>query len=147
MDIGNQQRVIIVESEPAEEGATVEPARLIEAKSAEKVGAHAAGAWPLHNFDPLEIYLHVRNNFRFEHYFGLLKGAQATLETGGGSDWDLAALLGERDGRDVRDVLIPAHVSCDTSDTVRTSICSLFEPFLMRVESDDFRAVAAEADG
>ena len=51
MDIGNQQRVIIVESEPAEEGTTVEPARLIEAKSAEQVGADAAGAWPL----PLDL--------------------------------------------------------------------------------------------
>ena len=47
MDIGNQQRVIIVESEPAEEGTTVEPARLIEARTEEKVGTEAAGAWPL----------------------------------------------------------------------------------------------------
>lgn len=42
--------------------------------------------------DPLQIYLHVRNTFRFETYFGCFKGAQAALETGGGHDYDLAAL-------------------------------------------------------
>lgn len=51
MDIGNQQRVIIVESEPVKETATIEPARLIEAGSAEKVEAEPIGAWPL----PLDL--------------------------------------------------------------------------------------------
>jgi len=44
--------------------------------------------------DPLKIYAYVRNNFRFETYFGFLKGAQATLETRAGNDYDLAVLTG-----------------------------------------------------
>ncbi|HXI02177.1 MAG TPA: DUF6531 domain-containing protein, partial [Candidatus Saccharimonadales bacterium] len=44
--------------------------------------------------DPLKIYEYVRNNFRFETYFGFLKGAQATLETRAGNDYDLAVLTG-----------------------------------------------------
>ena len=47
-------------------------------------------AWLDH--DPLKIYLHVRNTFEFEPYFGYLKGPQATLETQRGNDYDLAAL-------------------------------------------------------
>ena len=47
MDIGNQQRVIIVESEPVKETPTIEPARLIEAGSKKKVEAEPVGAWPL----------------------------------------------------------------------------------------------------
>ncbi|MBI4600879.1 MAG: hypothetical protein HY721_02865 [Planctomycetes bacterium] len=43
--------------------------------------------------DPLRIYLHVRNGFRLEVYAGSLKGAQATLETGAGNDYDLSSLL------------------------------------------------------
>jgi hypothetical protein len=51
VDIGNQQRVIIVESEPVQETPTIEPARLVEAESGEKVGVEPAGAWPL----PLDL--------------------------------------------------------------------------------------------
>jgi RHS repeat-associated protein len=42
---------------------------------------------------PLRLYEHVRNRFAFEAYFGSLKGAQATLQSGAGNDWDLASLL------------------------------------------------------
>lgn len=51
MDIGNQQRVIIVESEPVKEAATVEPARLIETGSKKDAESAPVGAWPL----PLDL--------------------------------------------------------------------------------------------
>lgn len=51
MDIGNQQRVIIVESEPVQEPPKIEPARLIEARSEEKAEVEPVGAWPL----PLDL--------------------------------------------------------------------------------------------
>ena len=51
MDIGNQQRVIIVESEPMQEAPAVEPTRLIEAESKEKADVEPVGAWPL----PLDL--------------------------------------------------------------------------------------------
>jgi len=41
---------------------------------------------------PARIYRFVRNNTRFEPYFGSLKGSQATLETLAGNDYDLASL-------------------------------------------------------
>jgi len=51
VDIGNQQRVIIVESEPVQEPPKIEPARLIEARSEEKAEVEPVGAWPL----PLDL--------------------------------------------------------------------------------------------
>jgi hypothetical protein len=42
---------------------------------------------------PIEIFEYVVNNFSFEPYAGAKKGAQATLETRAGNDWDLDALL------------------------------------------------------
>ena len=66
--------------------------------------------------DPVLIYDRIRENFRFETYFGFLKGAQATLETGGGNDYDLAALTGallQAAGYNIRDArgtaIIPAQ--------------------------------------
>ena len=43
-------------------------------------------------YSALRIYEYVRNSARFEPYFGSLKGSQATLETLGGNDYDLASL-------------------------------------------------------
>ncbi|MBI3447898.1 MAG: hypothetical protein HY049_03100 [Acidobacteria bacterium] len=70
--------------------------------------------------DPLKIYQYVRNNFRFETYFGFLKGAQATLETKGGNDYDLAVLTGallQSSGFNVRygrgTAIIPAQSMID----------------------------------
>jgi len=42
---------------------------------------------------PVEIYEHLRNNFKYEPYYGSLKGAQQTLFEGAGNDFDLASLL------------------------------------------------------
>ncbi|MEX2209071.1 MAG: DUF6531 domain-containing protein, partial [Myxococcota bacterium] len=54
--------------------------------------AVAAKALELGN-DPVRIYEFVRNELEFQNYFGLMKGPEATLLTGGGNDYDLAALL------------------------------------------------------
>jgi RHS repeat-associated protein len=43
--------------------------------------------------DPVLIYEFVRNEMRFEPYFGIMKGPEGTLVSGGGNDYDLAALL------------------------------------------------------
>jgi len=43
--------------------------------------------------DPVRIYEFVRNELAHEMYFGLLKGPDGTLVSGGGNDYDLAALL------------------------------------------------------
>ncbi len=43
--------------------------------------------------DPVRIYEFVRNEFRHELYFGLLKGPTGTLMSGGGNAYDLSALL------------------------------------------------------
>lgn len=43
--------------------------------------------------DPVKIYEFVRNEFRHELYFGLLKGPEGTLLSRGGNDYDLNALL------------------------------------------------------
>ncbi|MDR3638705.1 MAG: RHS repeat-associated core domain-containing protein [Isosphaeraceae bacterium] len=42
---------------------------------------------------PIAIFQYVVDNFTYQPYAGARKGAQATLETGGGNDWDLDALL------------------------------------------------------
>jgi hypothetical protein len=57
-----------------------------------KAPAVAAKALELGN-DPVRIYEFVRNELEFQNYFGLMKGPEATLLSGGGSDYDLAALL------------------------------------------------------
>jgi RHS repeat-associated protein len=44
-------------------------------------------------FKPEKIYEFVLNNFRYEPYTGLMKGATATLQTRAGNDWDQSALL------------------------------------------------------
>jgi RHS repeat-associated protein len=54
--------------------------------------AVAAKAVELGN-DPVRIYEFVRNELEFQNYFGLMKGPESTLLTGGGNDYDLAALL------------------------------------------------------
>lgn len=43
--------------------------------------------------DPVRIYEFVRNEFEFQNYAGLMKGPEVTLLSGGGNDYDLAALL------------------------------------------------------
>jgi hypothetical protein len=43
--------------------------------------------------DPVKIYEYVRNNVRYEPYYGVRKGADQTLAEGSGSDADQAALL------------------------------------------------------
>ena len=43
--------------------------------------------------DALEIFLYVRNNFVFEPYYGYMKGAEETLNSGMGNDFDQCALL------------------------------------------------------
>lgn len=43
--------------------------------------------------DPVKIFEFVRNEFGFEAYYGLMKGPEATLLSGAGNDYDLAALL------------------------------------------------------
>ncbi len=45
------------------------------------------------NHDPVQIYEYVRNNIRFEPYYGIRKGADQTLAEKAGSDADQAALL------------------------------------------------------
>ena len=42
---------------------------------------------------PVEIYEYLRNNFKYEPYYGSLKGAQQTLFENAGNDFDLASLL------------------------------------------------------
>ncbi|MEO0294361.1 MAG: transglutaminase-like domain-containing protein [candidate division WOR-3 bacterium] len=44
-------------------------------------------------YKPVEIYEYIRNNFKYEPYFGSLKGAQETLFEKAGNDFDLASLL------------------------------------------------------
>jgi RHS repeat-associated protein len=43
--------------------------------------------------DPLRIFEFVRNELEFQVYYGLMKGPEGTLLSGGGNDYDLAALL------------------------------------------------------
>ena len=43
--------------------------------------------------DPLKIFNHVRNKIRYEHYYGLKKGAVMTLVEGAGNDYDQCVLL------------------------------------------------------
>ncbi len=43
--------------------------------------------------NPVSIYETIRNNFKYESYYGSLKGAQETLREKGGNDFDLASLL------------------------------------------------------
>ena len=45
------------------------------------------------NKNSLTIFEFVRNNFKYEPYFGSLKGAQQTLREKAGNDFDLASLL------------------------------------------------------
>src|SRR5207302_9631622 len=45
------------------------------------------------NGDPVKIYEYVRNNIRYEPYWGIRKGADQTLAEKSGSDADQAALL------------------------------------------------------
>lgn len=46
-------------------------------------------------YSPIEIYEYLYNNFEYQPYDGLMKGAQATLETRAGNAWDVSALLVE----------------------------------------------------
>ncbi len=43
--------------------------------------------------DPVRIYEFVHNELAYEIYYGLLKGPEGTLRSGGGNDYDLSALL------------------------------------------------------
>lgn len=43
--------------------------------------------------DPVRIYEFVRNELEYQSYYGLMKGPEATLRSGGGNEYDLAALL------------------------------------------------------
>ena len=43
--------------------------------------------------DPVRIYEFVRNELDYQVYYGLMKGPEGTLQSGGGNDYDLAALL------------------------------------------------------
>ena len=45
------------------------------------------------NYLPVEMFAYLYNNFEYQPYDGLMKGARATLETRAGNDWDLAGLL------------------------------------------------------
>ncbi len=58
-------------------------------ESAQSISELAAA---LHH-SPLEIFRYVYNNFEYQLYPGLMKGAQATLETRAGNDWDQSGLL------------------------------------------------------
>ena len=49
-------------------------------------------ATELHN-SPLEMYRHVRDNFRFEPYMGSRKGSRETFLVSGGNDYDIASAL------------------------------------------------------
>ncbi len=52
MDIGNQQRVIIVETEPSEQrDPEAEPAQIIDAPAVGSTEVQAAASWPL----PLDL--------------------------------------------------------------------------------------------
>ncbi|WP_281184599.1 transglutaminase family protein [Trichlorobacter lovleyi] len=55
--------------------------------------------------NPVKIYEWVRNNFKFEPYYGSLKGAQQTLLEMSGNDFDQASLLIAL----LRSANIPAH--------------------------------------
>jgi transglutaminase-like putative cysteine protease len=44
-------------------------------------------------YSPTRIVEYVANQIRFEPYYGALKGAQGTLETGNGSATDQSSLL------------------------------------------------------
>ena len=46
------------------------------------------------NYSPIEMYEWVLNNIEYQPYCAM-KGAQATLETRAGNDWDTASLAGE----------------------------------------------------
>jgi len=43
--------------------------------------------------DPVRIYEFVRNDLDYEVYWGLMKGPEGALLSGGGNDYDLSALL------------------------------------------------------
>ena len=43
--------------------------------------------------DPVRIYEFVRNELDYQVYYGLMKGPDGTLRSGGGNGYDLAALL------------------------------------------------------
>ena len=43
--------------------------------------------------DAVRIYEFVRNEFEYQHYYGLMKGPEGTLFSRAGNDYDLAALL------------------------------------------------------
>jgi len=43
--------------------------------------------------DPIKIYEYVRNRFKYEPYYGSLKGSQETFYEKAGNDFDLASLL------------------------------------------------------
>jgi len=45
------------------------------------------------NYNAVEMYNFVRNNVKYEPYFGFKKGSMATLQTRAGNDWDQARLL------------------------------------------------------
>jgi RHS repeat-associated protein len=64
----------------------VQPTALEEATTVAGVAA------ALHNL-PLGMYQYVLNNIAYQPYAGAMKGAQATLETKAGNDWDQDALL------------------------------------------------------
>ena len=42
---------------------------------------------------PLEVYNYLKNTIRYEYYYGSRKGAEGTLATYGGNDYDQASLL------------------------------------------------------
>lgn len=43
--------------------------------------------------DPVRIYEFVRNDLEYQAYWGLMKGPEGALVSGGGNDYDLSALL------------------------------------------------------
>jgi transglutaminase-like putative cysteine protease len=77
---------------PSDLPRTPEPADLGETPETKVTPAVHALAQRLGG-DPVRIYAYVRNNIRYEPYYGIRKGADETLAERAGSDADQAALL------------------------------------------------------
>jgi YD repeat-containing protein len=81
-------------------------------------------------YDPLEIYRHVRSNYDYNAYSGIVKGALQTFYDRQGNDWDLSILtaklleISQAHNTRIESVeLVHAHVLDDDSEIARWLGC------------------------
>ncbi len=81
--------------------------------------------------NPVNIYEHVRNNFKYEPYYGCIKGASETLRESSGNDADIAALtiaLLRTSGIPARyvkgNVRIPSQVAMDSTGAATPTLAA-----------------------